>query len=101
MQQIYHQRVAAKGNGGWLVQRAVRGISHCDFTIAEQVEAFDAMVKWERDGVKPAGDDVVTAATVADPAYGCTFTRPLGTVDEGSTANATRPGAAAARPCPP
>jgi hypothetical protein len=101
MQQIYNQRVAAKGNSGWLVQRAVRGISHCDFTIAEQVEAFDAMVKWERDGVKPAGDDVMTAATVADPAYGCTFTRPLGTVDEGPTSQATRPGAAAARPCPP
>jgi len=38
---------------------------------------------------------------VADPAYGCTFTRPLGTVDEGDTSKATRPGAAAARPCPP
>jgi hypothetical protein len=78
MQQIYHQRVAAKGNSDWLVQRAVRGISHCDFTIAEQAEAFDAMIKWERDGVKPAGDDVVTAATVADPAYGCTFTDAAG-----------------------
>ncbi|KPU87971.1 alpha/beta hydrolase, partial [Variovorax paradoxus] len=99
MEQIYNKRVAAKGNASWLVQRAVRGISHCDFTLAEQVEAFDAMIKWERDGVKPAGDDVVTAATVADPKYGCTFTRPLGTVDESGTSQLTRPGAAAARPC--
>jgi hypothetical protein len=101
MEQIYNKRVAAKGNGGWLVQRAVRGISHCDFTIAEQVEAFDAMIKWERDGVKPAGDDVVTAATVAAPTYGCTFTRPLSTLDESGTSKLTRPGAALARPCPP
>jgi hypothetical protein len=100
MQQIYHQRVAAKGNSDWLVQRAIRGISHCDFTIAEQVEAFDAMVQWEADPAKkPAGDDVMTAATVAAPSYGCTFTRPLGTVDESSTSMATRPNAAAARPC--
>jgi hypothetical protein len=101
MEQIYNKRVAAKGNSGWLVQRAVRGISHCDFTIAEQVEAFDAMIKWERDGVKPVGDDVVTAATVAAPTYGCAFTRPLGTVDESNVSKATRPGAAAAFPCPP
>ncbi|CAA2105579.1 alpha/beta hydrolase family protein [Variovorax paradoxus] len=101
MEQIYNKRVAAKGNSNWLVQRAVRGISHCDFTVAEQVEAFDAMFKWERDGVKPAGDDVVTAATVAAPSYGCTFTRPLSALDESATSNATRPGAAAARPCPP
>ena len=101
MEQIYNKRVAAKGNSTWLVQRAVRGISHCDFTIAEQVEAFDAMIKWERDGVKPVGDDVVTAATVAAPTYGCAFTRPLGTVDESNVSKATRPGAAAAFPCPP
>ncbi|MBB1604844.1 S9 family peptidase [Variovorax sp. UMC13] len=75
MEQIYKKRVAAKGNDGWLVQRAIRGLTHCDFTVAEQVEAFDAMVKWERDGVKPAGDDVLTATTVAQPTYGCTFTR--------------------------
>ncbi|SFO28137.1 hypothetical protein SAMN05443579_102180 [Variovorax sp. PDC80] len=99
MEQIYNKRVAAKGNSGWLVQRAVRGITHCDFTQAEQVEAFDAMIKWERDGVKPAGDDVVTAATVADPAYGCKFTRPLGTVDE--TSIASRTVAAGTHPCPP
>ena len=40
MEQVYAKRVAAKGNSSWLVQRAIRGVSHCDFTIAEQVEAF-------------------------------------------------------------
>ena len=49
MEQVYQKRVAAKGNSAWLVQRAIRGVSHCDFTIAEQVDAFDAMIKWERD----------------------------------------------------
>jgi hypothetical protein len=102
MEQIYNKRVAAKGNSNWLVQRAIRGITHCDFTIAEQVEAFDAMVKWEADPTKrPDGDDVVTAATVADTSYGCKFTRALGAVDESSTSKATRPAAAFLRPCPP
>lgn len=102
MEQIYNKRVAAKGNSQWLVQRAVRGITHCDFTVQEQVEAFDAMIKWERDpaGAKPTGDDVITPATVAAPDYGCKFTRPLGTVDEGKTSKATRPAAAFVHPCP-
>ena len=75
MEQVYQKRVAAKGNGAFLVQRAIRGISHCDFTTAEQVTAFDDMVKWEAGGAKPGGDNVVTAATVAAPTYGCTYTR--------------------------
>ena len=41
-------------------QTLMQGASHCDFTVAEQVEAFEAMVKWERDGIKPSGDAVVT-----------------------------------------
>jgi len=86
MQQVYRQRAEAKGNGAWLVQRAIRGASHCDFTVAEQVAAFEAMVAWERDGVKPAGDDVLTAATVAATTYGCTHTdNTLGQDDSGTT----------------
>ena len=50
------------------------------------MEAFDAMVQWEQGGAKPAGDDVLTAATVAAPTYGCTFTRDqLGLDDSGTT----------------
>jgi hypothetical protein len=86
MEQVYQKRVAAKGNSNWLVQRAIRGVSHCDFTVAEQVDAFDAMIKWERDGVKPGGDDVVTPATVAATSYGCTYTKnTLGPDESGAT----------------
>jgi hypothetical protein len=83
--------VAAKGNSSWLVQRAIRGISHCDFTVAEQATAFDDMIKWERDGVKPTGDDVVTAATVAAPTYGCTYTQNTTGMDDSATTKALRP----------
>jgi hypothetical protein len=92
MQQVYQKRTAAKGNGTWLVQRAIRGASHCDFTIAEQVKAFDDMIKWERDGVKPAGDDVVTPATVAATTYGCTHTINTLGVDDSSTTRSLRGG---------
>jgi hypothetical protein len=101
MEQVYQRRVAAKGNGSRLVQRAIRGASHCDFTIAEQVAAFDDMVKWERDGIKPAGDDVLTPAVVAAPTYGCTFTRNTLGTDESQTTNALRPAILAnSAPCP-
>lgn len=86
MQQIYKRRADANGSGDWLVQRAVRAPSHCDFTIAEQVAAFDDMVTWEQTGVKPAGDDVLTPATVADAAYGCAHTdNTVGPFDGGTT----------------
>ncbi len=101
MQQVYQKRVAAKGNSAWLVQRAIRGASHCDFTVVEQAEAFDAMIKWERDGIKPAGDDVVTPATVAATSYGCTFTRNTLGPDDSGTTRALRPGILASTPaCP-
>ena len=90
MTQIHKRRADAKGSGTRLVQRAIRGISHCDFTVAEQVEAFDAMVTWEGGGAKPAGDDVLTAATVASPTYGCTFTRDALGVDDGATTRTLR-----------
>jgi pimeloyl-ACP methyl ester carboxylesterase len=73
MEQIYRKRAQAKGSDGMLVQRAIRGITHCDFTIAEQVRAFDDMINWAENNVKPAGDDVLTPATVAADGYGCTF----------------------------
>ncbi len=100
MEQIYQKRVANKGNSTWLVQRAIRGASHCDFTVAEQVDAFDAMIKWERDGVKPSGDDVVTPATVAASAYGCTYTKNTLGPDESGATRVLRPNIAALRPCP-
>ena len=101
MQQVYQKRTAAKGNSGWLVQRAIRGASHCDFTVAEQAEAFDDMIKWERDGIKPAGDDVVTPATVAASSYGCTYTRNTLGPDDSGTTRALRPAILGSTPaCP-
>ncbi|HEY8605625.1 MAG TPA: alpha/beta hydrolase [Noviherbaspirillum sp.] len=90
MQQIYRQRAEAQGNGDLLVQRAVRAPSHCDFTVREQTEAFDAMINWAENGVKPAGDDVLNRATVAAPTYGCAFTRNSATVDDNPVTVATR-----------
>ncbi len=90
MQQIYQRRVADKGRSQWLVQRAIRGASHCDFTVAEQVEAFDAMVQWEQGGAKPGGDDVQTPATVAAPTYGCRYTRNTLGPDDSSTTRQLR-----------
>ena len=91
MQQVYQKRVAAKGNSTWLVQRAIRGASHCDFTVAEQATAFDDMIKWERDGIKPHGDDVVTPATVAAPTYGCMHTNNILGPDESGATQSLRP----------
>jgi len=101
MEQVYSKRVAAKGNSKWLVQRAIRGASHCDFTVAEQVAAFDDMIQWERSGTRPGGDDVVTPATVAAPTYGCTYTRNTLGPDESGTTRALRPAILASTPaCP-
>lgn len=76
MEQIYKRRANALGTDKWLVQRAIRGVSHCDFTQDEQTQAFDAMIDWEQKGIKPEGDEVLDAATVANPAYGCKFSSP-------------------------
>ena len=91
MEQVFQKNVAAKGNSAFLVQRAIRGVSHCDFTVAEASTAFDDMVKWEAGGAKPAGDDVVTPATVAAPTYGCTFTKNTLGPDESGATKALRP----------
>ncbi len=92
MEQIYNRRVAAKGNSQWLVQRAIRGITHCDFTIKEQEEAFAAMIGWEKDNnAKPAGDDVLTPSTIKDSRYGCNFTRNAVSVDDGPSTINVRP----------
>ena len=90
MEQIYRNRTVAKGNGAWLVQRAIRAPSHCDFTVAEQVNAFRDMVSWVETGTKPAGDDVLTPATVANAAYGCTHTVNTGGADDIASVVSTR-----------
>jgi len=76
MEQIYARRVAAQGNGDLLVQRAIRDHGHCAFAVAEEAAAFADLVNWVENGVKPAGDDMLTPAAVANPAFGCAFTLP-------------------------
>jgi len=70
----YAKRVDAQGKRDLLVQRAIRGVLHCDFTAAEFSTAFLDLVAWLEFGVKPAGDDFLDPAAVADPLFGCAFT---------------------------
>ena len=74
MEQVYAGRVAAAGRSELVVQRAIRGVGHCDFTAEELVRGFTDLVRWVEQGVRPPGDDVLTPAVVADPRYGCSFT---------------------------
>jgi hypothetical protein len=79
---VYAQRVEAQGKSDLLVQRAIRGVLHCDFTSAEFGGAFLDLMSWVETGVKPAGDDVIDPAEVANPNFGCNFTNgahPFGT----------------------
>jgi acetyl esterase/lipase len=78
MEQEYASRVKAKGHSHNLVQRATRDYGHCAFTPAELVTTFVDLVKWVEGGIKPAGDDVLDPAAVADPAFGCKFTDKVG-----------------------
>jgi hypothetical protein len=74
MEQIYARRAAANGSGDLLVTRAIRDINHCGFATAEMEQGFADLVSWVSGGVKPAGDDILSPAAVADPDFGCAFT---------------------------
>lgn len=71
---IYADEAAANGKSDLVVQRAIRGVNHCDFTAAELITAFVDLVAWVEFGVKPAGDDVTNPDAVAAPDFGCRFT---------------------------
>ncbi|MBY5163971.1 hypothetical protein [Salsipaludibacter albus] len=71
---VYAHEVADAGKSELLVQRAIRGVNHCGFTATELTTAFDDLVTWVEDGVRPEGDDVRDPAAVAAPDYGCRFT---------------------------
>ncbi|MDH3303229.1 MAG: phthalyl amidase [Acidimicrobiia bacterium] len=78
----YANDVAAHGKSDMLVQRAIRGVLHCDFTDAELIEGMSDLIDWAQTGVRPDGDMVLDPAVVADPNYGCNYTRgghPFGT----------------------
>tara|TARA_B100000614_G_scaffold66155_1_gene58542 strand:- start:51558 stop:53036 length:1479 start_codon:yes stop_codon:yes gene_type:complete len=93
--QLYRERAEDNGNGGWLVQRAIRSPGHCDYTLAEQETAFADMIDWEQNQNKPAGDDFLTPSTVAADTFGCAFSTNASGDDEAAV-QATRPSAMAA-----
>ena len=74
MEQIYARRAAANGVNDLLVTRAIRDINHCGFTTTEMERGFADLANWVSTGVKPAGDDILTPAVVANPNFGCNFT---------------------------
>jgi hypothetical protein len=74
MEQIYARRAAANGANDLLVTRAIRDINHCGFNTTEMERGFADLVNWVSNRVKPAGDDILTPAVVADPNFGCNFT---------------------------
>ena len=74
MEQEYARRVSGHGAAHLLVQRATRDFGHCSFTGPELVTTFVDLAKWVEGGVKPAGDAVLDAATVAQPNFGCAHT---------------------------
>jgi hypothetical protein len=74
MEQEYARRVKSNKASHLLVQRATRDFGHCAFTGPELVQTFVDLVTWVEAGVKPAGDQVLDPAAVADPDFGCTYT---------------------------
>jgi pimeloyl-ACP methyl ester carboxylesterase len=82
LQQSYRRTVEAAGNGDLLVQRAIRRPGHCNFSEAEIVRAFDDLVRWVEEGLRPAGDDVLAADLME---IGLEFTDPLEPDDPGGT----------------
>lgn len=77
-QQLYRLRAIENGSDQWLVQRAIRAPSHCDFSASEMATALTDFLAWVNLGSKPEGDEVLDPAVVANPAYGCKFTNNLG-----------------------
>jgi dienelactone hydrolase len=79
IEQGLKRAVSASGNDRLLTQRLYRIGNHCQFSQPEMIRAFDDLVKWVRDGVKPEGDDVLGDLTDA----GKKFTEPLRPGDPG------------------
>ncbi len=50
---VYAAIVDAAGKSDLLVQRVIDGFGHCTFTLEEQIEAFQDLVNWVENGVKP------------------------------------------------
>jgi pimeloyl-ACP methyl ester carboxylesterase len=59
LEQSYRRRTIAAGTDHLLVQRVLRGGSHCGFDGDMREQAFDDLVAWIERGVRPAGEDVL------------------------------------------
>jgi hypothetical protein len=75
MEQTYAREATRNGRAKLFVSRAIRGTGHCDFTVGERQEAFDALVTWIDKGKRPGGDAVLDPRAVAAPSFGCRYTR--------------------------
>jgi len=81
LEQSLRHAVDVAGKSSSLVQRIIRSPGHCNFSAAEQADAFDALVEWAHTGKRPEGDDVLGDLTNA----GTKFTNPLRPGDPGLT----------------
>jgi pimeloyl-ACP methyl ester carboxylesterase len=72
-EQQYAQDAARTGQSRNIVQRAIRTTQHCEYSPTEAGTAWDDLIRWDRTGVRPAGDKVTDPAVVADPNFGCQF----------------------------
>jgi hypothetical protein len=79
LEQSYLAKVRAAGKSDLLVQRAIRAGGHCKFSQQELTTAFEDLVRWVRDGVRPAGDDL--SGDLTD--IGRQFTNPIRPGDPG------------------
>jgi pimeloyl-ACP methyl ester carboxylesterase len=76
MDQHYARMMAAHGEGGLFVDRAIREVTHCGYTTNELSAGFSALVSWIDTGQRPAGDNILNPRAVASPFFGCRFTDP-------------------------
>jgi pimeloyl-ACP methyl ester carboxylesterase len=79
LEQTLKGAVHAAGNDKLLVQRLYRIGAHCQFSQPEMIKAFDDLVKWVREGIRPEGDEVDGSLEKA----GLKFTDPLRPNDPG------------------
>jgi pimeloyl-ACP methyl ester carboxylesterase len=79
LEQSLKRAVTAAKRQTLLTERIYRVAGHCGFSQAEQINAFDDLVKWVREGVKPDGDE--TDRDLSDA--GRRFTDPLRPNDPG------------------
>lgn len=74
MDQDYNRLMIANNEGSLFVDRAIREVGHCHYTVPELASAFSALVNWINTGQRPAGDNILNPEAVESPSFGCRFT---------------------------